>query len=152
MSDTSWIIGLARENTDAIGFIPAPTLEWQYIRQGRYIIQGDEQGRRVGFLLHGAIRTGQSLVISQHCIQYEKRNRDYGRKAFMVLLDRARRYGASSIRLRCGCDLEAIRFWQAVGFQIIRIIPGGERRQRVIAEMVMPLHLPLFADALDISR
>lgn len=145
-SPTSWIIGLARENTDAIGFIPAPTLESQYIRQGRYIIQEDERGRRVGFLLHGAIRQGQRLVISQHCIQYEKRNRDYGRAAFLALLERAQRYGASSIALRCGCDLEAVRFWQAMGFQVVRIVPGGERRGRMIAEMVLRLGLPLFEE------
>ena len=148
MNDAAnWIIGLARENTDAIGFIPAPTLESQYIRQGRYIIQKDEQGRCVGFLLHGAIHQGQRLVISQHCIQHEKRRRDYGRRAFLTLLERAQRYGASSIALRCGCDLEAIRFWQAMGFQIARIVPGGERRGCMIAEMVLPLSLPLFEEA-----
>ena len=149
MTDAAnWIIGLARENTDAIGFIPGPTLESQYIRQARYIIQEDEQGRRVGFLLHGAIHQGQRLVISQHCIQYEKRQRDYGRRAFLMLLERAQRCGASSIALRCACDLEAIRFWQAMGFRVARIVPGGERRGRMIAEMVLPLSLPLLGEAL----
>lgn len=142
---TSWIAGLMAENYEAIGFIPLPTLEAQYIAQQRYILQLDERGNRIGYLLHGTIHYGQPVVISQHCIQYDKRLRGYGEKAFTVLLDRASRGGASSIRLRCADDLPAVQFWQSCGFRAVRVVPGGERRHRMIAEMVYPLALPLFS-------
>jgi GNAT superfamily N-acetyltransferase len=141
-----WIAGLMAENSDALGFIPITTLQDQYIAQQRYVLQLDECGNKVGYLLHGAIYYGQSVVISQHCIQYEKRLRGYGEMAFAVLLDRARKSGASSIKLRCADDLPAVQFWQNLGFQIRRVVPGGERRRRMIIEMFYPLALPLFRE------
>lgn len=34
----SWITGLMRENYEAVGFIPEPTVANRYIRQSRYIL------------------------------------------------------------------------------------------------------------------
>lgn len=140
----SWIAGLMAENYDAIGFIPLGTIRDRYITKQRFILQLDERGRRVGYLLHGTIRYGQPVVISQHCIQYDSRLRGYGEQAFQELLKRANLAGASSIQLRCADDLPALMFWQSVGFRIVRIVPGGEKRRRMIVEMAYPLALPLF--------
>lgn len=141
----SWIAGLMAENYDAIGFIPVSTIRDRYIAKHRFVLQLDERGRRVGYLLHGAIRYGRPVVISQHCIQYDKRLRGYGELAFKELLRRANLTGASSIRLRCADDLPALLFWQGIGFQVMRVVSGGEKRKRMIVEMVYPLALPLFA-------
>lgn len=140
----SWIAGLMAENYDAIGFIPVGTIRDRYLAKQRFILQLDERGRRVGYLLHGAIRYGRPVVISQHCIQYDKRLRGYGEMAFRALLKRANLVGASSIRLRCADDLPALLFWQSIGFQVVQVVPGGEKRRRMIVEMVYPLALPLF--------
>lgn len=142
----SWIAGLMAENYDAIGFIPLGTIKSRYIAKQRYVLQLDERGRRVGYLLHGSIKYGQPVVISQHCIQYDKRLRGYGEQAFQELLKRANLAGASSIQLRCADDLPALMFWQSVGFRIVRIVPGGEKRHRMIAVMIYPLALPLFVE------
>lgn len=85
------------ENTDALGFIPNTTLKARYVAKSRYVLQTDERGRPVGYLLYGALRYGQAVCISQACIQYEKRLRGYGEKAFFELLRRSRLAGASSI-------------------------------------------------------
>ena len=147
MNASSWICGLMAHNTDALGFIPATTVENRYVRMNRYVIQTDERGKAVGYLLHGAIRAGEPCVISQHCIEYDKRLHGYGELAFAELLRRCRMGGASSIHLRVGQDLPAVLFWQSCGFTVKRIVPGGERRGRLIVEMALPLNLPLFSEA-----
>lgn len=147
MDIANWIAGLMAENTDALGFIPNTTLKTRYIAKSRYVLQADERGRTVGYLLYGALRYGQPVVIAQSCIQYEKRLRGYGEKAFLELLRRCRLAGASSIHLRCADDLPAVQFWQSLGFQILKIEPGGARRGRMIVKMVYLLSLPLLRPA-----
>lgn len=148
MTDTaSWIAGLMRANSDALGFVPLPTLEHQYIQAGRYILQRDERGCRVGYLLHGAARAGCPLVITQHCIDGDHRLHGYGDVALRTLIQRATQAGASSIRLRCALDNESLAFWQAEGFVLADIIPGGQARQRQIVRLWLPLDLPLFKEA-----
>ena len=143
-TDASWIVGLMRENYDAVGFIPEPTIQRQYVAAQRYVIQADESGRRVGYLLHGAPSYGRPLSVAQHCIQYERRRYGYGEEALSELIRRARLAGASCITARVGTDLEALDFWLAEGFQIREIVPGGTKRERTIARIWLPLGLPLF--------
>ncbi|GIW60753.1 MAG: hypothetical protein KatS3mg087_1819 [Patescibacteria group bacterium] len=144
MDITSWIAGLMAENTNELGFIPDTTIKNRYIAQNNYVLQEDERGKPVGYILHGPIKYGKPVVISQACIQYEKRLRGYGEKAFLELLNRARIVGASSIRLRCADDLPAVQFWQSLGFEIVDVEPGGKSRGRMIFKMVFRLDLPLF--------
>ena len=145
MDISNWIAGLMAENTNELGFIPDTTLRTRYIAKSRYVLQTDERGRAVGYLLYGALRYGKPVVVSQACIQYEKRLKGYGEEAFFELLRRSKLAGASSIHLRCADDLPAIRFWQSLGFQILGVEPGGARRDRMIIKMTYPVSLPLFA-------
>lgn len=133
-----------REDYDALGFVPENTVRDRYISQNRYVLQYDERGRRVGYILCGAIKMGQAVSITQHCIQYEKRLKGYGEQAFRVLLDRCQRGGASSIHVRCADDLPSVQFWQSCGFVVRAVVPGGQARQRMIVVMDYPLELPLF--------
>lgn len=144
MSTTSWIAGLMRTDYPALGFIPETTIERRYIAKNRYIIQSDERGRRVGYLLHGAIRCAQPVVVSQAMIDYDKRLRGYGELAVNELVRRAEIGGASSIKLRCAADLPAVHFWQSCNFDVVDCVPGGEKRSRFIVLFVRLLRLPLF--------
>jgi len=139
-----WIIGLMRENYEAVGFIPASTVEQRYIAQGRAIIQADERGRKVGYLLHGALRYAAPLSVAQHCIQTDSRLRGYGETAVRTLIERAEQAGVSAITVRCADDLPSVDFWRGQGFQTRCIIPGGTSRQRSIVCMVLPLAVPLW--------
>jgi len=139
----SWIAGLMRENYEAVGFIPEPTVARQYVANGRYVIQRDEVGRRVGYLLHGSPAYGHSLNVAQHCIQYERRRHGYGEDALSELIARAENAGVSGITARVGTDLEALNFWLSQGFRFRDVVPGGQRRQRSIARLWLPLQLPL---------
>lgn len=142
----SWITGLMRENYEAVSFIPEPTIRFRYIAQHRYILQTNEQGKPVGYLLHGAINAGQPVVISQHVIDYDFRLRGYGELAFSELVERCTSSGATSIRLRCADDLQSVLFWQHCGFETDRIVPGGISRGRMINSMIYRLPLSLFVE------
>ena len=144
--NASWIAGLMRENYEAVGFIPEPTIMHRYMRLGRFVLQTNERGNPCGYLLHGAIQCGRSLSITQHCIQYESRLHGYGESAIATIVLRAERAGVSAITLRCATDLDALMFWQSQGFAIRNIAPGGKQRQREIACMVRLLMLPLLSE------
>lgn len=135
-----------RENYEAVGFLPHDSVRDQYLEHGRYVLQADEAGHKVGYLLHGAPATGQPLNVAQHCIQMDRRSHGYGEQALAVLIERAERAGCSAIRVRCATDLESLGFWLGQGFQLINVVPGGARRQRQIARLWLPLALPLFAE------
>lgn len=62
------------------------------------------------------------------------------------LIARAERAGASGITARVATDLEALAFWQSQGFTITDIVAGGQKRNRQIARIWLPLALPLFPD------
>ena len=141
---SSWIVGLMRTQSDALGFIPSTSVHDKYVCAENFIIQHDEHGAKVGYILHGPIRYGKNVVISQAVIDMEKRRRHYGFLAVDELVTRCKSRNASSISLRCAADLEAVQFWQAVGFQLNDIVPGGERRGRMICRFFLPLALPLF--------
>ena len=131
------------ENTNELGFIPNTTIKSRYIAKSRFILQYNERGYPVGYLLHGALNYGQPVVISQACIQYEKRLRGYGEMTFRELLNRAEWANVSSIHLAVAADLPAVQFWQSLGFQVREIVPGGASRKRMIVKMFYPLNLPL---------
>lgn len=135
-----------RENYEAIGFIPLPTIIHRYVARDRYVLQHDERGRRIGYLLYGAFQYGRPVTIAQHCIQYDSRLHGYGEGALNTLIDRASHAGVSAVLLRCATDLEALHFWRAQGFSLIEAVPGGKQRGRTIARLWLPLALPLWSD------
>ncbi len=143
MDDATFIIGLMKTETDALGFIPAPAIRSRWIPKGRYIIQRDRRGRRRGYLLHGPAKPGQPLFVNQVCIKYDHRRLGYAFLAIRELFNRAHDAGCTAINLRCAADLSANSFWLAVGFKLINVIPGGHRRQREIC--VYRMDLPKFA-------
>ena len=134
-----------RENYEAVGFIPQTTVANRYVAENQYILQNDERGRAVGYLLHGKLEYAKHVVVSQHCIQYEKRLRGYGQEAFREFLHRCEVAQVSSIHLRVAQDLPAVEFWQSCGFVPVSLVPGGKSRNRSIVVMRMGLCLPLTA-------
>lgn len=142
----SWIAGLMRENYEAVGFIPDTKLRDHYLAHERYVLQTDESGRRVGYLLHGVPQPGHSLTVAQHCIQVDRRSHGYGEAALAELIERADRVGCPSIRVRCATDLDSLEFWLGQGFRLLEVVPGGVRRQRQIARLWLPRALPMFPE------
>ena len=136
--DFDFITGLMRENTAALGFIPAPTVEQQYIAQGRYLLQS-RRGLPVGYLLHGAPTAGGVLTIAQHVIEYDLRQNGHGMDLFRRLLARANGANCRAIRLKCADDLPSQAFWQAAGFQRIHTLRPDNWRKRTVGVYELPL-------------
>lgn len=135
----SWIAGLMRQNYEAVGFIPIATVQSQYVATGRYVFQSDEAGRPVGYLLHGALRPGRILVVSQHCIDLEKRLHGYGENAFKTVVERARIANCRGIKLHCAADLESNAFWQAMDLHLVSVKTPANKRQRSVNVYMLDL-------------
>lgn len=132
MNDLHYIIALMRTETDALGFIPRAGLWNRIVRKHRYLIQTDGHGFRRGYLLHGPPLPDQPLRIYQACIDLDHRRIKYATEMVHRLITRAGDAGSSEILLRCAADLPANSFWQASGFHVVRILPGGSKRRRII--------------------
>lgn len=143
MNETSWIAGLMRENYDAVGFLPYEAVQ-EYMDLGRYILQTDESGIKVGYLLHGKPMPGGILTVAQHCIETDKRLHGHGQEAFKTLLDRARAANCRAIKVRCASDLPSNEFWRAMGLEVVNVRQGGRKRQRDINVMLLDLWPTLF--------
>lgn len=142
--DLSFITGLMAANSDALGFIPAPTVEARYLAKGRYVIQRDQRGRKIGYVLHGAPTPGGLLTIAQAVIDYDFRESGQGRHAVEEVIARAVATNCHAIKLRCAEDLAANHFWAALGFKHVNTMFPNNRRQRAIRVYMMDLWPTLF--------
>lgn len=140
MDDASFMIGLMKRNTDALGFIPSTVVRARFVKQNWYLIQRNRFGKRLGYLIHGPARPPKPCFVHQACIDFEKRNRGFGTELVDELVARATRARCRLILLRCAIDLDAIDFWIANHFQPIQMIPGGQRRRRTIIRFAHLLH------------
>ena len=140
----SWIAGCMAENYEAVGFIPLPTVRQRYIARGHFILQCNERGIPVGYLLHGPLDSGRVCVVTQHVIVEDRRLHGYGMAAIHTLLSRCRSAGVSTLRLHCALDLPSLQFWRAAGFHVYDLHKGGRARSRQIASLAYQWALPLF--------
>jgi len=126
--DVDWILAQARHETDAIGFIPAPTY-WRLHHQGRLAIVHSE-GELLGWCASGCPRPRTKLY--QICVRPDVRRLLNATALCDYVARRLWIKGASFLTLRCGDDLAANWFWRAVGFAQTDQTKGGLRRGRII--------------------
>lgn len=138
MEKLDFILGLMRQNYDAVGFIPSGGVQ-EYLNDGDYIIQYDYRGQPIGYLLHGPLIPGSVLRVSQHCIDYDSRLNGYGTRTFNTLIERARQANMRAIKVRCADDLPSVEFWQAMGLEITRVLSVENKRKRNINVMLLDL-------------
>lgn len=141
---SSWIAGLMKANSNLVGFIPEPTVQNRYIKKHQLILQHDNLGNKVGFLLHGPVRYAQPVTISQAVIDFDKRWKGYGCVAVNELVNRAVIRNATCVKLRCATNMDAIDFWKTMGFEIVSIDLGENSRKRKVANLIKLLPLQLF--------
>jgi len=126
--DVEWILRQAKRETDAIGFIPSPTV-WRLHHQGRlFTLRGERE--LLGWLAHGRPRPRTKLY--QVCVRPDVRRLLNATALCDYVARRLWIKGASFITLRCGDDLAANWFWRAVGFAQTDQTKGGLRRGRII--------------------
>lgn len=144
MDESQFMNGLMRDNYEAIGFIPLPTIETRYIAQGRYILQTNTKGVPVGYILHGSLLPGGVLTIAQHVIDIDRRQNGHGMDAIATLIDRAKQVNCRAIVLRCAENLPSNHFWQAAGFEHTTTLEVANKRKRKINVYTLDLWPPLW--------
>jgi len=140
----TYVDQLQRKNAEALSFYPLSVFQREAIK-GR-IFLGLLNNQACGYIYIGS--TGKTTVrVHQVCIEYDIRRLEYGAQLVVTVEDYALTHGSSRIMLRCGFDLDANCFWQALGYQCVGIVNGGIRRNRKINLWSRDLQPALFEDA-----
>jgi GNAT superfamily N-acetyltransferase len=140
-SDLSYIDSLQRKNAEELSFYPKTVFEREI--DNHRVLLARINGEPAGYLYHGAL--GEICRIHQACIQYDARGNLYGAALVNWLSAMCKAAGVHSISLRCGSDIEANKFWRAMGFDCIGVTKGGARRMRDINNWQRWLQPQLFA-------
>lgn len=128
---------LHRRNSDHLGFIPRSRLD-EYEANDQILIQKDGS-EPCGYLIFG--KEWPFLNIYQACIEYDVRRRHHG----MEIVDRLEKYAKqnhSGIYLRCREGMSANDFWEACGYEIASVEPGGIKRGKQILRWVKEFDNP----------
>lgn len=126
MTDLEFILGLMRQNTDAVGFIPRTGVQ-DYLQNRSHILIPHK-----GYLLYGNPHPYRVLTVAQACVEYDLRERGYGRQMVEQMISHAEQHYVSAIILRCASNLDANLFWGGMGFEHIRTLHPDNRRRRAI--------------------
>jgi len=116
---------LRRHCQEAVGFVPMSKWEWHIEHRPKTLITMREEGDMVGYIYWTPglpIAAIQQLVIREDARRFE-RGTALVEKAIKAMEYRGR-YG---VTCRCRHDLEAVFFWLAIGFELIRQEESGRR-------------------------
>lgn len=128
-TDLPYIVGLANRHAREVGFLPREAMATYLARGQVTVATGDEW--EAGYLLHGRVDRGQ-VRIFQACVQTDARRRMHGERLVCSLIVRLQLAGCQHLTLHCRDGLESNSFWEACGFSLSRIQPGGHARRKVI--------------------
>lgn len=127
--DKSYIDKIQKENSFAVGFIQK-TIWDKYVFGGErnfvaFIVE--KNGDRVGYLLLTPGRThGSYAKIQQIAVQEDARRLDYGTALIEAVEKFCEHMGRVGVTLRCRMDLDANKFWKALGFSPYGIWKKGK--------------------------
>ena len=138
---------LQRKNAEELSFYPMAVFERE-IGTGR-ILLAKVNNEPAGYIYHGAYQP--VTKIHQACIEYDLRGQLYGAALIRFLEGICAQFDVMSVTLRCGSDIAANGFWQAMGFYCQSVKPGGVRRMRDINQWRKDLAAPLFYTAVEAS-
>jgi len=123
-----YIDALQKKNAEQLSFYPKQVFEREK-EKGRLFL-GLLNGQPCGYIYVGA--HSNTVKCHQVCIQYDARLHKYGAALVSALEDYANDGNATAISLRCGFDIDANKFWKALGYEVVAIVDGGVRRMRKI--------------------
>jgi hypothetical protein len=134
-STIDFVVDLQRRESNALGFLPRSRYE-KHLACDRLVVQ-TANGQRVGFLAWG-LNDGFASI-HQVCTTLDARRWRFALMMVIRLVAKLERLRCFNVRLRCAMDLEARYFWQALGFDLVSVVPGGRGRGRLIG--LWTLHL-----------
>lgn len=124
----TYIDFLQKKNAESLSFYPKQVFEREK-EKGRLFL-GMLNGQPCGYIYVGA--QGNAVKCHQVCIQYDARLQMYGAALVSALEEYASDGNATAVSLRCGFDIDANKFWKALGYEVVAIVDGGVRRMRKI--------------------
>ena len=131
---------LGDANRSALGFLPTSAYTETAMKGCLWVAVDQTIKNLMGYLLYGG--TYPHLKVFQVHVLPEFRSRGLARR----LLKELRKYGEENnyqtISARVATELEANRFWQGIGFRIIRRVAGGSRSGRKLNVYLFELNTP----------
>lgn len=127
---------LQRKHTDELGFLPTVALR-EYAERGQ-IIPARENDEPIGYVLYFDGRAGKppakhphQVKLHQVCVQYDARGILHGTQLVREVERRARQNRFATVTAWVASDLEANKFWRAIGYKLTDTRQGGKRRNRI---------------------
>ena len=125
------VCAIADKNRFAFGFLPQIAYVDLAIREQVWIAQTDANDL-AGYVLFG---TGKARIrIFQLYVDQAERGRGIGSTLVAEVKRLAGDRGYQTVSARVAADLPANQFWEEQGFRIIRQVPGGQTKNRLINE------------------
>jgi len=146
--DLVFIDSLQKKNAEELAFYPRSAFDREV--QNKRIILALVNNEPAGYLYHGA--WDAFCKIHQACITYDLRGKLYGAELVRNFINECSLHGVMTITLRCGSDIEANGFWQAMGFYCEAVTKGGIRRMRDINCWRIDLDPSLFSVCVTASN
>jgi GNAT superfamily N-acetyltransferase len=143
-----YCIALHRLNSEQLGLLPADRMR-AYVDAGQ-VFHAEEGGEVCGYLIAGL--TPPWARVWQACVEYSLRGLGHGAVMVAKLEAHAKRNGCTGITLRCRDGLDSNLFWLALGFSLVRQLPGGARRGKPLNVWAMQINDDLFGLALTTER
>jgi N-acetylglutamate synthase-like GNAT family acetyltransferase len=115
LEDVPYIESLRRKEGQAVGFLP---IERYYMeidgRRKGTILVAEENGDLVGFIYGTHNKVNHVCHLQQLAIQEDARRVERG----VLLTQAAQREGEWLVTARVAADLDAVNFWNAIGFEV----------------------------------
>lgn len=138
-----YCIALHRKNSEQLGLLPADRMR-AYVDAGQ-VFYATEGGEVCGYLIAGM--TPPWARVWQACVEYTLRGLGHGAVMVAQLERQAKQRGCTGMSLRCRDGLDSNLFWQALGFSLVRQVPGGGRRCKPLNVWAMQIAPDLIGEA-----
>jgi len=130
----------ADKNKSALGFLPRSTFREQALRGRLWVAVREEMEGFLGFLLFGG--RFPSIKIFQLFVSSQNRRQEIGSAFVNQLIEFGEANGYLTISARVAADLFAHRFWEKVGFHLVRQESDAKGSRRKINVRVRDLDTP----------
>lgn len=146
-SHLATVQSFADKNKSSLGFLPSSAFREQALRSRLWIAVREETNEFLGYLLFGG--KSPSIRIFQLFVSSENRRYRVASNIVKQLVDFGEVNGFLTISARVAADLPANRFWERLGFYVVRQEFGGKARGRKINVRIMELNTPSLFKMMD---
>jgi len=130
----------ADKNKLALGFLPSSAFHEQAFRERLWVAIREENDEFLGYLLFGG--RSPSIKIFQLFVCPENRKQGVASYFVKQLVDFGEDNNYLSISAKVAADLPANRFWEIMGFKLVRQESGGKTLRRKINLRIKDLETP----------